>query len=288
MVEFTLFSYFLLIAVCLLLLVFPGYIARTLTAICGVISSGSQPLSRHLNKVVANASKTAKAMILASKFCTRLFVDHPILSSTALIMITAPALIAFFVRSPALFDFNDERQFTDSRIAILLEGEQLVPPPSLPPEVFTTREVELIVPEAAFASRNWKQLDALFTQRILVVFKLMQERHGYEMALIEGYRSPERQAKLAALGHHVTQAGPYMSYHQFGLAADCAFVRHGNIVISEQDPWAKRGYELFGEIAEQVGLTWGGRWKMLDLGHVELPRKGVLGHPPQSGINENH
>ena len=127
------------------------------------------------------------------------------------------------------------------------------------------------------ASRNWRQLDPLFTQRLLVAFKLMQERHGYQMVLIEGYRSPERQAQLFGQGSHVTQARANMSYHQYGLAADSAFFRDGKLLISERDPWAMRGYELYGEIAEQVGLSWGGRWKMRDLGHVELRRKGVLG-----------
>lgn len=108
----------------------------------------------------------------------------------------------------------------------------------------------------------------------------MRDEHGYEMALLEGYRSPERQARLAALGSNVTQAGAYHSYHQYGLAADCAFYREGKLVISEKDPWAMRGYELYGQIAESAGLTWGGRWKMMDLGHVELRRAGVLGKKP--------
>lgn len=288
MLEFTLFSYFLLIAVGLVFLVFPGQATRTLTAICGVISNGSQPLSRRLKQLLASVSRHTRLMIRTTSLCSKLLVDHPLLASSALIMIITPALIAIYVPGPVLFDFNDEQQVTDMRIAILLEGEQLAPPPPLPPEVFTTREIELVVPEAAFASRNWTQLDPIFTQHLLVAFKLMRERHGYEMALIEGYRSPERQAKLASLGRHITQAGPYMSYHQFGLAADCAFLRDGKIVISEQDPWAMRGYTLFGEIAEQVGLNWGGRWKMLDLGHVELRRKGVLGHPPPFNVTQNH
>lgn len=288
MVEFTLLSYFLLIAISLILLVFPDYRVRLFAVLGGVISNGYTPLSKHLNRQAANAHIYAIAVLRASRSFGGFLRSHPLLSGSALLMISAPALMVVFLRGPALFDFNDERQITDRRISILLEGEQLAPPPSLPPAVFTTREVELAVPEVAFASRNWRQLDPEFTQRLLVAFKLMRERHGYEMALIEGYRSPERQARLAALGSHVTQAGPYMSYHQFGLAADCAFLRDGKIVISEQDPWAMRGYELFGEIGEQVGLTWGGRWKMLDLGHVELRRKGVLGHPPPSGTNENH
>jgi peptidoglycan L-alanyl-D-glutamate endopeptidase CwlK len=67
---------------------------------------------------------------------------------------------------------------------------------------------------------------------------------------------------------------PTWSYHQYGLAADSAFFRDGKVVISERDPWAMRGYQLYGEIAAQVGLTWGGSWKMQDYGHVELaPRR---------------
>jgi len=105
----------------------------------------------------------------------------------------------------------------------------------------------------------------------------MRERHGYEMALIEGYRSPERQNQLAALGKQVTQVGAFGSYHQVGLAADCGFLRNGRLVISEQDPWAARGYELYGEVARSTGMVWGGGWRSLkDLGHVELRRPGVL------------
>jgi peptidoglycan L-alanyl-D-glutamate endopeptidase CwlK len=106
----------------------------------------------------------------------------------------------------------------------------------------------------------------------------MKERYGYDMALLEGYRSPERQAILAAKGGSVTNAGAYQSYHQYGLAADSAFYRDGKVVISEKDPWAMRGYQLYGEVAEAAGLVWGGRWKLLDLGHVEFHKAGAGPH----------
>ncbi len=174
------------------------------------------------------------------------------------------------------FDHTDVR-IQDERIASLLAGERLVPPAPLPPEVFTTREVELVRPMARFASRDWALLDPDFAQRLLMVYRIMQEQHGYEMVLIEGYRSPQRQEQLAALGGHVTKVGAFRSYHQFGLAADSAFLRHGKVIISEKDTWAMRGYELYGEVAASLGLTWGGGWKNLkDLGHVELRRPGVL------------
>jgi len=136
------------------------------------------------------------------------------------------------------------------------------------------------------ASRQWELLDEGFRQRLLLVFKVMAERHGYSMVLIEGYRSPERQATLAAMGSSVTQAGPGASYHQYGLAADCAFLRDGKIAISEREPWVARGYALYGEVAASLGMTWGGGWRSLkDLGHVELARPGVLraGREPSTG-----
>lgn len=250
---------FLAVAGGVLLCVFPGQRARLAAAWRGFAVMGGAPVSRF--------SRRLGGVLLA----------RPAHAVGAVLLVAAPTLLVFGLRGPAIFDFGDEERMTERQIAILLEGEQLVPPPPLPPAVFTTREVERVRPDIVHASRNWRLLDAEFTQRLLVVFKLMEERHGYRMALIEGYRSPERQARLFEQGSHVTQARANMSYHQHGLAADLAFFRDGKVVISERDPWAMRGYELYGEIAEQVGLTWGGRWKMRDLGHVELRRKGVLG-----------
>jgi peptidoglycan L-alanyl-D-glutamate endopeptidase CwlK len=135
--------------------------------------------------------------------------------------------------------------------------------------------VEVVRPMLSSADRRWEQMDPEFVQRLLLAFKIMKDEHGYDMALLEGYRSPERQARLASLGSSVTNAGAWQSYHQYGLGADSAFFRNGQLVISEKDPWAARGYELYGEVAERMGLTWGGRWRMLDLGHVEWRKPGV-------------
>lgn len=181
--------------------------------------------------------------------------------------------------------YDDQVAVLDPVVASLLRGEQLVPPPALPPEVFATVEAEVLVmrPLLVSADRRWEQMDAEFVQRLLWVFKQMKQVHGYDMALLEGHRSPERQARLAALGSHVTQAGPWQSYHQHGLAADCAFYRDGKLVITEKDPWAMQGYQRYGELAERAGLVWGGRWRMMDLGHVEWRKPGVkLGQPPRN------
>ncbi|EJN00461.1 hypothetical protein PMI40_03530 [Herbaspirillum sp. YR522] len=172
--------------------------------------------------------------------------------------------------------YVDSDRVANTQVAELLKGEQLVPPPPLPPDMFLTKEVVQVRPMLADASRNWQLLNPEYAQRLLLVFKIMKEKHGYEMALIEGYRSPERQDLLAKMGSNVTNAGAFQSYHQYGLAADCAFVRNGKLVISEKDPWAMEGYRLYGEVAESVGLTWGGRWKMMDFGHTEYRMAGVM------------
>ncbi len=201
---------------------------------------------------------------------------HRRLALGTLALILLPSLAVLSTRSKTVFDFGADSSQPDRHIALLLEGEQLAPPPALPPETFTTREVELVRPATAWASRDWDLLDATFRQRLLTVFKLMREQHGYDMVLLEGYRSAERQTALAAIGKQVTQAGAGMSFHQYGLAADSAFLREGALIISEKDPWAMRGYQLYGQLAAAAGLTWGGDWRMRDYGHVELQRAGVL------------
>jgi peptidoglycan L-alanyl-D-glutamate endopeptidase CwlK len=207
---------------------------------------------------------------------------HRTLLALTFALLLLPAALLWSLRSQVTLDgYDDARdRAADEQVARLLQGEQLVPPPPLPPEVFVTAEVQSVRPELATADRKWALMDPDFVQRLLLVFKIMREQHGYEMALLEGWRSPERQAMLAGMGEHVTRAGAWQSWHQYGLAADCAFLRNGKLVISERDPWAMRGYELYGQVAESVGLTWGGRWKMMDLGHVEWRRAGVrLGQP---------
>jgi len=88
---------------------------------------------------------------------------------------------------------------------------------------------------------------------------------GIEGQMACGLRSAEEQRRLYAMGRRgiageriVTRAKPGYSYHNFGLAADYAV---GHLSAEER--------EKFGALAESAGLTWGGRWRMRDYGHVE-------------------
>ncbi|QGZ42983.1 M15 family peptidase [Pseudoduganella flava] len=216
----------------------------------------------------SSLSRRGRALLAAAR---GVLARHPLLSAACIAFVMLPPLAALLLAGRLqLPGVAEDTHAVNEQVALLLRGERLVAPPALPPAVFTTAEVTLIRPQLAGANRNWDLLDADFTQRLLLVFKLMRERHGYEMVLLEGYRSPERQNELADAGGHVTNARAFQSWHQFGLAGDCAFLRDGKVVISEKDPWAMRGYELYGQVAEAAGLTWGGRWRMMDFGHVEL------------------
>jgi len=202
---------------------------------------------------------------------------HWAFCAVGLPLVLIPTLVALLMRKPDMLPgYEPVEAPVDAQVAALLKGEQLVPPAALPPLAFSTREVELVRPMLVNASRNWGLLHPEYSQRLLLAFKIMKEKYGYEMALLEGYRSPARQDALAQMGSAVTNARAFQSWHQYGLAADCAFWRDGKLVISEKDPWAMRGYQLYGEVAESLGLTWGGRWTMMDFGHTELRLRGVM------------
>lgn len=189
----------------------------------------------------------------------------------------------------------------DPQIYALLDGQMLSSPPEVEESLIeeaiiaatniestqNTIRAEVFNPNVAdvhmqyshedltSADRKWHKMNPRYKQRLLMVFKIMQERHGYEMVLLEGYRSPQRQNTLAE-NSNITRARGFQSYHQFGLAADVAFKRSGKVVISERDPWAMQGYQLYGVVAESVGLTWGGRWKSIqDYGHTEYRIPGL-------------
>jgi hypothetical protein len=95
------------------------------------------------------------------------------------------------------------------------------------------------------------------------------EEMGLPMRIIEGYRSPERQAELYAQGRTkpgaiVTNAKPGQSLHQYGCACDLVFRDLGYNASSAQ--WA-----LFGRTAERHGFEWGGSRKWKDAGIVDKP-----------------
>ncbi|MPV70063.1 M15 family metallopeptidase [Burkholderia sp. BE17] len=274
MIAVALVAYFALAVAVAALLLLPGIRATVFESVAQfhgrLTRRANDRAARTRSQIVKSASATRGAL----NDVQNLLIRRRLMIMVSAGILATPPLVAIALRGRQLFQYDDTARVPDEKIAALLQGEQLVPPPPLPPEVFATREVEQVRPALKDASRDWNLLDPDFRTRLLLVYKIMHEQYGYEMALLEGYRSPERQNRLAQMGSNVTNAAAFQSYHQFGLAADNAFLRDGKLVISEKDPWAMRGYQLYGQVAEQVGLTWGGRWKMMDLGHVEYHKPG--------------
>ena len=277
MLIFLAFLYFCLACSLIWLALFPGGRASVLQAL-GM-------LQRRLQWRVGGWQRSGSATVQASwsgargllRDGRRLLRRHWAWCAVGAPLVLIPTLLALLMRRPDMLpDYEPIDPVVDAQVAALLKGEQLVPPAALPPLAFTTREVEMVRPMLVDASRNWGLLRPEFSQRLLLVFRIMKEKYGYEMALLEGYRSPARQDMLATMGAQVTNARAFQSWHQYGLAADCAFWRDGKLAISEKDPWAMRGYQLYGEVAESVGLTWGGRWTMMYFGHAELRMRGVM------------
>jgi peptidoglycan L-alanyl-D-glutamate endopeptidase CwlK len=176
-------------------------------------------------------------------------------------IVTLTLAFSNFINPPAMT--GEDMGPTDA-VGNVLGEEILVPPQPLPPSMFIGTESF----DLEHADRDWNKLNPGFRNTVLQLFVKMEAR-GYQMALLEGFRSAERQEMLANKGPHVTQARGGQSKHQHGFAADLAPMRDARLMISERDPWTASAYKALGEEAEKVGLTWGGNWAMRDLGHVE-------------------
>lgn len=96
--------------------------------------------------------------------------------------------------------------------------------------------------------------------------------HGLRPVVVEGLRTPERQAALYAQGR--TTPGKIVtntlrSRHLNGEAADIAWLdKRGRPTWNA--PAAH--WDLLGSAAEAHNLEWGGRWTMRDMPHMQLKR----------------
>lgn len=97
-----------------------------------------------------------------------------------------------------------------------------------------------------------------FADTLEVLFQRLRAQ-GFDPVLNEGYRSPERGARLKSLGY--SQAGD-KSMHVHGAAAD---------ILSAAGGWqgSEDFWEAMGPMAESLGLVWGGRWSFYDPAHVQ-------------------
>lgn len=118
--------------------------------------------------------------------------------------------------------------------------------------------------------------------KIQLILEVM-ERIKAPMFVTDGVRTEEQQTRLYQQGRFgnpgkiVTNLDGITrrSNHQvkpdgFGHAVDCAFQDDPNTEkIETYDP--KQPWNIYGELGEHFGLTWGGRWKSpFDQPHLEL------------------
>lgn len=94
---------------------------------------------------------------------------------------------------------------------------------------------------------------------------------GWKPRIFETIRTNERQAYLYGFGRDYDDGrGPVTKaptadrgWHFFGLAVD--------VVEDDATPWKapQAFWQALGASAERHGCTWGGRWKTVDLPHIQ-------------------
>lgn len=93
------------------------------------------------------------------------------------------------------------------------------------------------------------------------------EKEGIEVRVVETYRSPERQQFLLENG--ITKAKPFRSWHQLRRAWDAYPVINGKVAVEFTEE-SKSAFLKMGEVAQKMGITWGGCWLSRDYGHFEV------------------
>jgi peptidoglycan LD-endopeptidase CwlK len=269
------------------LVLFPGVRDAVLdrcAAMFGVVRGWFSRIGRRTTTIVSGSNASMKEATVGA---ARQVKQQRYLLLGLLVLAVLPPSLVLLLRGPIMLEGYESTTEDDTELMIaqLLEGERLVPPPALLPEVFVeaTAEAAIYAPKLELvklenADRRWDKMDPEFVQRVLAIMTVMREKHGYEMVLVEGYRSPERQAEVFAAGKSQLKGGK--SYHQRGLAADLAISKIGKNGKLAPDwdtrkPEVMRGYNLYGKTAIAAGLTWGGCWSFRDYVHVEFSPRNI-------------
>jgi peptidoglycan L-alanyl-D-glutamate endopeptidase CwlK len=92
--------------------------------------------------------------------------------------------------------------------------------------------------------------------------------------LLEKWKRPDLAQLLIDVGPQnetqiVTWAGPGQSLHNYGHAIDCVPLRDGKLVWSRKTKEDQELWLLYGQLAEEVGFEWGGRWQQGDYPHAQ-------------------
>ena len=126
------------------------------------------------------------------------------------------------------------------------------PPAPAPPPL----SAEAINPEKRDADLD--HLHPVVRRKVVAVQKKL-DQENIPMRVFEAFRAPERQAFLYAKGRtapgkKVTNAEPWESYHQYGVAADFVRFENGGWNWNNSTPAQKQQWDRFHEIARGEGL----------------------------------
>jgi len=132
---------------------------------------------------------------------------------------------------------------------------------------FAVKETPVVVPvvdgSVPTGSEELTEVHPILARKVIQIIELAK-REGYNVTVTQGLRTFAEQDKLFKKRPRVTKARGGQSYHNYGVAADLAFVVNGKI------SWDEKLYKNIGRWASQVGLTWGGNWKFIDYPHLQL------------------
>lgn len=114
---------------------------------------------------------------------------------------------------------------------------------------------------------NSRSLDELLTvvQPRVEHFIALCDQEGIDLLVTSTYRDHESQQALydqgrTKPGKKVTNAKPGQSWHNWRCAVDVVPLRNGKPVWNTSGEDAKL-WARIGELGEQAGLEWAGRWK---------------------------
>jgi len=127
------------------------------------------------------------------------------------------------------------------------------------------------------ASRQLSDLHPKLQEKAPVLLSRAKAQ-GIDVLIYCTHRPDKEQAEEYAKGRTkrgriTTKAKPGESPHNFmnkgkpaAMAFDCVPVKNGKALWDDA-----KSYAAIGKIGEDLGLVWGGRWKMRDKPHFELP-----------------
>lgn len=133
-------------------------------------------------------------------------------------------------------------------------------------------------------------LHPVFRQNVIKVAKSLDDE-GIPLKVYEAYRYPERQADLYAQGRTksgdiVTNAKPWYSYHQYGLAVDFVLFENGKWSWDDSTPEKKKWWKKLHEVGKDFGLSPLG----FEAPHLQISSTSsdelIQGHYPAGGDDQ--